>query len=393
MLLAAAVSVGQVLPLRSELQALDFAWFVIYLQIILLFQQKDDRVYWLLFVLSLLEVIVATLFSQGAGFGGLLALYLLLGFSAMTLLLLHRQWERYRPRRPAADLPGSLPSPPAPAERGSTPRWPLAAGQSEFMATPGGNGQAAICRALFGRLGRMGLYSLALAIVLFFTLPRFGQLAWRGPGARPRALVGFSDKVALGSLGQVIESRDEVMRVRFYRYPTNTPERVHGEIYLQGAFLMNYQRGQWEAGETALEAGSSALRPGRRPLPRSGLVRQKITIEALDHNELFCVAPYIPLEANDYISFDYGRQRLLREDYLCHRQFDYSLGTTAIVDGVQLPLGPRATMISFAMRWPCRRGRAPTACPTSWHWPGAGSPSPACPGEIGWAGPATWSRN
>ena len=235
MLLAAAASVGQVLPLRSELQALDFAWFVIYLQIILLFQQKDDRVYWMLIVLSLLEVVVATLFSQGEGFGFLLALYLLLGFSAMTLLLLYRQWERYRPQRPAAEKPDSRSPRPAPTAPGDARRWPLAGPQPDFVATPGGNGQAAICRGLFGRLGRMGLHSLALALVLFFTLPRFGQLAWRGPAAKPRALVGFSDKVALGSLGQIIESPDEVMRVRFYQYPANTPLRVRGEIYLQGA--------------------------------------------------------------------------------------------------------------------------------------------------------------
>ena len=232
MLLAAAVSIGQVLPLRSELQAFDFAWFVIYLQIILLFQKKDDRVYWLLIMLSLMEVVVATLFSQGAWFGVLLALYLLLGFSAMTLLLLHRQWERYRPVADIAHSPSPLP---APSERGSTRRWPLAGQQSDFLATPGGHGQDALCRGLFGRLGRMGLHSVALALVLFFMVPRFGQLAWRGGLVKPRALVGFSDKVVLGALGQIIESRDEVMRVSFFRYPGDVPQPVHGEIYLQGA--------------------------------------------------------------------------------------------------------------------------------------------------------------
>ena len=53
MLLAAAVSVGRIYPLHRELQVLDFAWFVIYLQVILLFQKKDERIYWPLVVLSL----------------------------------------------------------------------------------------------------------------------------------------------------------------------------------------------------------------------------------------------------------------------------------------------------------------------------------------------------
>jgi hypothetical protein len=358
MLVAAAVSIGQVLPLRSELQAFDFAWFLIYLQIILLFQQKDERVYWLLIVLSLLEVVVATLFSQGAWFGILLALYLLLGFSAMTLLLLYRQWDRYRPRDAATG--DSLANPPAdtPAAR-STARWSLAGQRSDFVSMPGGNGQAALCRDLFLRLGRMGLHSLALAMVLFFSLPRFGQLAWRGAGAKPRALVGFSDKVVLGELGQIIESRDEVMRVWFYRDPAPTPQHVHGEIYLHGAFLMNYQRGQWEAGETTMEVGNSWLQPDDRPLPRSGVVRQKITIEALDHNELFYVAPYIPLEASAYISFDHARQRLVRNEYFCNRQFEYSLGTTAIVNGEQSPLTPsgHSDLIGGALAMPPGAGR------------------------------------
>ncbi len=48
MLLAAAVALRDVFPLGSELQAFALAWLLIYLQIILLFQPKDERTYWLL---------------------------------------------------------------------------------------------------------------------------------------------------------------------------------------------------------------------------------------------------------------------------------------------------------------------------------------------------------
>jgi hypothetical protein len=170
-------------------------------------------------------------------------------------------------------------------------------------------------------------------------------------------LVGFSDKVVLGSLGQIIESRDEVMRVWFSRYPANTPHHVHGEIYLHGAFLMNYQHGQWEAGQVAAALGSSLLRSEGRPLP-PGLVQQKVTIEALDHSELFYVAPYVPLETSPYISVDHAQQRLLREDYLSVRQFEYALGTTAIVSGIQSPLVPvgRNDLIRGALGMPGGQG-------------------------------------
>jgi hypothetical protein len=60
----------------------------------------------------------------------------------------------------------------------------------------------------------------------------------------------------------------------------------------------------------------------------------------LDRNELFFVAPYIATKSNSQISVDLATQRLTRPDYRCARRFSYSLGTTAIVGGVQLPLVP-----------------------------------------------------
>jgi len=249
MLLAVAVSLRELFPLASELQALGFARFLVYLQIILLFQKKDERVYWLLALLSLLQVIVATLFSQGVWFGLLLVIYMLLGFFALTLLLLHRQWEHYGPHHKSPGEKGD--SPPLPerpegghrhaalvvAQMGTVPffppkkhRWPLTGRRGEFTAMPGGNIRPAIGDALVGRLARMGLHTLALTCVLFFAVPRFDQFAWRGPADGSQSVVGFSDKVALGELGRMIESRDEVLRVKFYEGQTDVPQPVHGEI-------------------------------------------------------------------------------------------------------------------------------------------------------------------
>ncbi len=331
MLLALAIALQDLLWLRSELQALNFAWLLIFLQIILLFQRKDGRTYWLLVVLSLLQVVIATLFSQGVWFGLLLAVYMLLGFSAMTLLLLYRQWERY-----GRGVHGS-----GFRVQGSGP----AGVQGDNPARAPGDGgrvgdQAALGSDLFRRLGFMGLQTLGLTMVLFFALPRFGQFSWRSAVVRPQPLVGFSDRVTLGELGQIIESHEAVMRVQFYRYPGQTPQPVHGDIYLQGALLVNYESGQWRAGEPP-KLGSTQLQPDDRPLPRSGLVRQKITLEGMDRDELFFVAPYIALESNPAIEVDHGQTRLRRTGDDCRKRFVYTLGTTAIVRGEQGPLTPR----------------------------------------------------
>lgn len=358
MLVAAAISLVNIFPLQNELQTLGFAWLVICLQIILLFQRKDERTYWLLVMLSLLQVVVATLFSQGVLFGALLVLYMLLGFSAMTLLLFHRQWQGYRAKEAA--LPAKVAATRSvfqrwlnPAPQGANlaavavaapmtvrpPRWPLAGQMPEFVGSAGGSGHAGVCRDLYRRLGRMGLATLALAMALFFAVPRFGQLSWRGSIARPQPLVGFSDKVALGELGRIIESRDEVMRVQFIDASGKDPLPGHGPIYLQGAVLMDYDRGQWQTGSPSTDVGTQPFQPDRAA-PRTGVVRQKTIVEGLDRDELFFVAPYIALQPDIDILVDYARQRLLRQPYRRQRRFDYVLGTTAIVDGMQKPLTP-----------------------------------------------------
>ena len=336
-LLAAVVSLYELFPLGSELQTLGFVWFVVYLQVILLFQKKDERTYWLLVMLSLLQVVVATLFSQGVWFGALLAVYMLLGFSAMTLLLLHRQWERSRSA--AATVSERWPSKRSLDGKAPSKRWPLAGQRPEFVCMPGGTGHAGVCGDLFGRLGRMGLHTMALAAVLFFAVPRFGQHPWRGSVVSPRSLVGFSDKVTLGELGQIIESRDEVMRVWFRDYWTEAPQPVDGEVYLQGALLMTYAQGQWQAGNATSAVGSAFLEPPPR-FPRQAFTRQKITLEPSDRKELFFVAPYMALESSPDIRVDLGRERLLRSDYLRDQRFSYDLGTTAIVNRRQRPLTP-----------------------------------------------------
>lgn len=332
MLVGGAVAARNLYPPSSEVQVLQLVWFLIYLQIILLFQKKDDRIYWSLILLSLLQVVVATLFSQDVWFGVLLTMYMLLGFSGMTLLLMHRQWERHLQR----NAPSTTPLPEATAAS----RWPLAGVSSEFITTPGSSGRAGLGSDLFSRLSRMGLHTLTLTLVLFFAVPRFDAMTWRGPAiSNPQSLVGFSDSVELGDLGQAIEDPSKVMQVSFADNLGRSLQ-VHGEIYLQGAILMNYAQGHWQTGMPSWNAHVEVLEDIADP-PKKGFVRQEIKIEALDHNELFYVAPFIPLKRTFEMSFDHGRQRLVRADQICSSQFHYKLGTTAIVDGMQKPLVPR----------------------------------------------------
>ena len=62
-------------------------------QMILLFQEKDTRSYGWLAVMSLLQVVVASRYSQGVAFGGLMIAYTIVGIFAISLLVLYGQWE------------------------------------------------------------------------------------------------------------------------------------------------------------------------------------------------------------------------------------------------------------------------------------------------------------
>ncbi|MDY0168381.1 MAG: transglutaminaseTgpA domain-containing protein, partial [Thermoguttaceae bacterium] len=85
----------------SEVHILGVAHLLVYLQILLLLQKKRQREYVQLAVLSLLQVVVASAFSQGVWFGVVLAVYMMAGLSALVLLFLFRQWTVFEPNRGA----------------------------------------------------------------------------------------------------------------------------------------------------------------------------------------------------------------------------------------------------------------------------------------------------
>ena len=178
-IVALGLAVRHTTQLQGETLLLSIAHLLVVLQIILLFQAKDDRIYWQIAMLSLLQVMVATLFSQGVWFGLLLVLHTLVGLSALTLLFLVRQ---HRPFREKADAETR--------RRGdaenATRRWPLAAEGWTLRGGAAGSSRAAVAPELFRRLASMGLFTLLFSALVFFAVPRLGAARGAAP-ARPRA--------------------------------------------------------------------------------------------------------------------------------------------------------------------------------------------------------------
>jgi hypothetical protein len=374
---AALFSLRDIFHIYSEMQALTFAQFLIYLQIILLFQKKDSRTFWLIIMLSLLQVVVAALFSQGVFFGILLIIYMLLASLALTLLMLNRQSEPPRARSasfftftrsreseaPAEAKEKRLTSTPIAARREPRPpatanpasRWPLIDQQSELEVAMASGSRQGVGGDLYSRLFGMMGRTLALTMVLFIVVPRFGQIGWSGGFTQAKSMVGFNTEVTLGEIGRVIENPSEVMRIHFTEKDTEKPYATSGEIYLYGGLLMDYQKGRWRVGLPS--ESSQAADPSWQILPHdkkpATYVTQHCDLEGLDRNELFYVEPVFPVDNNSYIQPDKKLCRWTRENVLRTRKFSYQMGTTAFHDGIQSPLTPKDDLERFEFAKKC----------------------------------------
>ena len=386
-ILAAAVLIGRMMRSRWTLDFLAVADVFVWVQIVLLFEEKTRRTWWDLIALSLVQVLFAALINQGPLFGLMLMVYLFFGLSALTLLLLDREqtsrhragralgsaklsprpgdldrfrWGRLgkialstlavgplslflRYREPALEVAGESD---AATPSSSAGRWPLR-GRSPVFADSLAprRDQPELGREFWGRVGGMTLTSLLVSLVVFCAVPRFGRFDFMFPRfghihwgkSSLRRSVGFSDQVTLGELGMIIENPEQVLQVRFVDPGTGQRYPVQGDVFLRGAVLTRYQAGQWE--HERASPRFRLLKPDERP-PDGPIVRQEITIEPMDREELFCVWPFVVTQEDERLQFDARRERLRRPGEMREQRFSFELGTTAFVEGMQESLTP-----------------------------------------------------
>ncbi len=320
--------------LRGTAQVLAIANVLAYLQIFCLFQEKDPRTCWILALLGLLQVVVAAALDQGFWFGLLLVAYLAAAPSTLGLLCVFRDQSETSRQSPAA-------------AQGST--WPNSSKSrsqniiSSFQSHDpiGDQSQQQVFRLIRKHVGRVLITTLVATLVIFYLIPRPRGAAWRGLMTLPVRMVGFTERVRLGELGRIIQSPQEVLRIRF-RYPgTETTYPVEGSVYLRGVILTYYQSGQWfhigSEGGLRLQMLPASSRP---QIPE--LVEQVITIEPMDRPELFCVWPIVNVNREQRLLLDTNRNALNRPLEHMGQRFQYELLTPAFYDGQQWPIMPAA---------------------------------------------------
>jgi transglutaminase-like putative cysteine protease len=356
--IAAVVACGWDMSQRfgDDTRLLGLANVLAYLQIVLLYQPKIIRRYWLIAALSLLQVAVAAALNLEIAFGGLLLLYLLVAIASLTLLHVHTLYERHGEQGAGALRDSSGSSENSGADRVNAARdgvagtfdrqrAPLASrrGQrsAEFAGPRLANPLSLVRHWSFGfELLRICAVTLVLTAIVFPIVPRVGSSTMRRAITATTTTTGFTETVKIGEAASISESPEAVMRVRFTDRAGAT-YLLQGEPMLRGSWLAEYHKGEWQApteGENALDRFQ--LRP---PQLGAELVRQQITIEPLDSTVLFGVWPYFLDESNgtnDLLRYDRRSQRLLRPSSHRSDQLKYSTITTGFQSRQTLDVVP-----------------------------------------------------
>ncbi|MDP7254291.1 MAG: DUF3488 and transglutaminase-like domain-containing protein [Planctomycetota bacterium] len=291
------VSLGVVLSWLSVL--LPFLHFLSFAQCMRLWQKKNDREYSNLFVVSLIQIACGASISLDIQFGLMFFIYLFLAFWTLILFYI---------KRVASEETGILLG-------------------GKIVALQGIQ-SSQIRGALGSAIPVMLAFLLISMLGVFAILPRYQirVLSVPTPRGRQTGLVGFSEQVRLGQIGQIKDNDELVMRVKLSRNG-KAIELPEAQLYWRGMSADSYVYGSWR--ETVLrnywlswfdhESGWKEYRAGwvlqddkifpfndrKWPvLPNSveletSDLRQEISLENTGTNRIFSLYPPIRIDLGD----------------------------------------------------------------------------------------------
>jgi transglutaminase-like putative cysteine protease len=332
-LAALAICAFELRHVSAESRVLALANLLLYLECVLLYRRKDEATWWLLALLSLLDVAVSAALSDDLLFGTLLATYFFVGLLTLALFLVYREAQP-GPPLPAAELPFFQ----QPLFRWKRRKPRPAAADYETLAPrdPPVPEPYLLLKLVARRLAALALAATAVTAALFVLVPRVGRSAWTQPVESQQLTVGFSDRVSLGELGETIEDPQEVMQVRFIDHRSQQEKMLVSPPLLRGALLTDYTGDAWRTRTTDDNAVGGIVR--RPPSGATELVEQHVTIEPLDTDALFAVFPVYSLGGGQDVLFDDGSERLSRRNR--RNRPTYQLLTTALNGGRQAEIVP-----------------------------------------------------
>lgn len=288
MLVIATYTVMDFIAQPSQQQLYSIARLLVFVQMIMLFQEKTYRIFGQLCVFSLLQVVVASLLSVGLGFGLLLFTYAVFSIVTMALFANYKLLRRIQTNKKRRNLSHSD----VDLEDADVGPWAFLL-QGDFITAPkrsyASQLDSIVSNGFFKHMFGNAAIVLLFVIVFFYAIPRSGSSAWQHPGMTGKQRTGLTREMQLGGIGNILRDDSLALRVVFIKESTGEPfEAV--DPYLAGTYLTKYETSN--DGHANWSAASFSLFPGMYEVEYykeydehiDYLVRQDITMELTYHN-------------------------------------------------------------------------------------------------------------
>jgi hypothetical protein len=328
---AVAWSLYDFLGKESERQLMAIAQMLVYLQILLLFQERTARVYWQLMVLSLLQVVVAAALNSGPQFGLLLTVYMMFVLVSLVLLSVHREVT-----------PG--PAAKAAPREGQSEVWRVLLRSPEVVRPPVASGQLRSTTGswpLARQVVTLAAAILGFTFIFFYVTPRHTDGQWHGARPKGSGATGFSTEVAIKESGRIHVSNQVVMRAMFRRPTDRKPYPVVGDPYFHGGVLTDYRQDvngvRWSYATRSRQRLSRAPDPG---VTLSNRVRQEYILEMTNAQNVFAMLPVLRTEGTPQeLRYYRASSRIVRNSdmgFSLGQEYRYAFQTSALRNGRQV---------------------------------------------------------
>ena len=297
-----------------EGRLLSGAHFLVYLTWIILLQKKGETQYWWLAALGFLQIAVGAVLTESGYYGLLLVVYLFLAIWTLSVFSLFRTRNTFFQEETSGMIPTlTLASDAAsPFHRSSQVRGGIQFDQSRQWLTG----------EFFFATIACSIIALLISMCFFLLIPRLWVSRTyfdnQSLAASRQPLVGFSEKVQLGEMGEILESSERVLELSIYDNETDEPvsvtEFVHkfglDEPLFRGAVLSTYKNGSWSRAMTDFDGRLY----NSEELEKSKLYRQDIILESIGTKVLFLMQPFVGMDMPS------GSGNIVNEDTLVVRQ-------------------------------------------------------------------------
>ncbi len=318
---------------------------LIYIQIPLMFQRKDKRLFEHWGVFLILELVVASLLSDNAAFGALLFPTLVVSCMTMVYLAAYVGEFELQDEPPSTFLPAFLSS-----------MWSKTTTQKpqlrliELRPIASQTVSVRPVRRAGWLVIAMGTTISIFSLVYFFGLPRLHTGAFEGLG-RQKPMVGFSGTIRLEDVGKLMMNNDLAMRLFLVDPVTKLPFQPSDPPYLRGVVADVYG-GKDEHGNELKGVWKTASNANRRQqlfrydafrkeLKESqGRISVSIQAQASLGEASFSLPPFCAIANDDSLPFDPSSWCLTKQALFASRNLQrdrYQFESLAFSDAGQVP--------------------------------------------------------